>query len=182
MEELRELFFKYYCRLSDRCVLWCHTILLKCMEQAEAVYLDANNYNHTKRNHATIVKLIATLKRATTTTIIYIYQLSQDIWWNSIMGFGECTYVWKFIKMFEYFSILKIKSIKNFEPLNQHQMEQFLSVLTKYRNVCTHGETTVHIQNGRCYWIHRFIKTFIATEWESVWKRKTGFVCCGDCF
>ena len=31
-------------------------------------YLDANNYNNTKRNHATIVKLIATLKRATTTT------------------------------------------------------------------------------------------------------------------
>ena len=30
--------------------------------------LDANNYNNTKRNHATIVKLIATLKRATTTT------------------------------------------------------------------------------------------------------------------
>ena len=31
-------------------------------------YLAANNYNNTKRNHATIVKLIATLKRATTTT------------------------------------------------------------------------------------------------------------------
>ena len=31
-------------------------------------YLDANNYNNTKRNHATIVKLIVTLKRATTTT------------------------------------------------------------------------------------------------------------------
>ncbi|MEQ3073901.1 Abi family protein [Blautia wexlerae] len=35
---------------------------------------------------------------------------------------------------------LKSKVSKNFEPLNQHQMEQFLSVLTKYRNVCAHGE------------------------------------------
>ena len=26
------------------------------------------------------------------------------------------------------------------EHTNQHQMEQFLSVLTKYRNVCAHGE------------------------------------------
>ena len=47
-------------------------------------YLDANNYNNTKRNHATIVKLIATLKRATTTNNdhrLYIYQLlPQDIW------------------------------------------------------------------------------------------------------
>ena len=38
-------------------------------------YLDANNYNNTKRNHATIVKLIATLKRATTTTD-YTYTVS----------------------------------------------------------------------------------------------------------
>jgi len=35
---------------------------------------------------------------------------------------------------------LKSKVSKNFEPLNQHQMEQFLSVLTKYRNVCAYGE------------------------------------------
>ena len=51
-------------------------------------------------------------------------------------------YVWKLIKIFESISSksLKSKVSKNFEPLNQHQMEQFLSVLTKYRNVCAHGE------------------------------------------
>ena len=44
-------------------------------------------------------------------------------------------------KMFRVFpQSLKSKVSKNFEPLNQHQMEQFLSVLTKYRNVCAHGE------------------------------------------
>lgn len=32
-------------------------------------YLNVNNYNDTKKNHATIVKLIATLKRATKTTV-----------------------------------------------------------------------------------------------------------------
>ena len=30
-------------------------------------------------------------------------------------------------------------------------MEQFLSVLTKYRNVCAHGGTTVYIQNSNQY-------------------------------
>lgn len=30
---------------------------------------ECNNYNDTKKNHATIVKLIATLKRATKTTV-----------------------------------------------------------------------------------------------------------------
>lgn len=32
-------------------------------------YLNVNNYNDTKKNHTTIVKLIATLKRATKTTV-----------------------------------------------------------------------------------------------------------------
>lgn len=32
-------------------------------------YLNVNNYKDTKKNHATIVKLIATLKRATKTTV-----------------------------------------------------------------------------------------------------------------
>lgn len=32
-------------------------------------YLNVNNYNDTKKNHATIVKFIATLKRATKTTV-----------------------------------------------------------------------------------------------------------------
>lgn len=44
-------------------------------------------------------------------------------------------------QMFQVFpQTLKSKVSKNFEPLNQHQMEQFLSVLTKFRNVCAHGE------------------------------------------
>ena len=32
-------------------------------------YLNVNNYNDTKKNHATIVKLIAALTRATKTTV-----------------------------------------------------------------------------------------------------------------
>ena len=35
---------------------------------------------------------------------------------------------------------LQAKVCKNFEAVNRKQMEQFLSVLTKFRNVCAHGE------------------------------------------
>ncbi|WP_242860581.1 Abi family protein, partial [Blautia wexlerae] len=53
----------------------------------------------------------------------------------NVLTFGNLS------KMFLVFpQSLKSKVSKNFEPLNQHQMEQFLSVLTKYRNVCAHGE------------------------------------------
>ena len=35
---------------------------------------------------------------------------------------------------------LQAKVCKNFEAVNRKQMEQFFSVLTKFRNVCAHGE------------------------------------------
>lgn len=35
---------------------------------------------------------------------------------------------------------LQSKVCKNFGIINQRQMKQFLSVLTKFRNVCAHGE------------------------------------------
>ena len=109
---------------------------------AEKQYLDIKNYNDTKRNHATIVKLISTLKRATTTTdytYINYYRKTYGnipLWVSiNILTFGNIS------KMFQVFpQSLKSKVLKNFEQLNQRQMDQFLSVLTKYRNVCAHGE------------------------------------------
>ena len=83
-------------------------------------YLDANNYNNTKRNHSTIVKLIATLKRATTTTdytyINYYRKTYGEIpLWvlANVLTFGNLS------KMFRVFpQSLKSKVSKNFEPLN----------------------------------------------------------------
>ena len=44
-------------------------------------------------------------------------------------------------KMYKVFpQSLQSKVCKNFGIINQRQMEQFLSVLTKFRNVCAHGE------------------------------------------
>ncbi len=120
-----------------------------------------------KRNHATIVKLIATLKRATTTTdytyINYYRKTYGEIpLWvlANVLTFGNLS------KMFRVFpQSLKSKVSKNFEPLNQHQMEQFLSVLTKYRNVCAHGERLFTYRTVDAIAdtpLHK--KTFITTE------------------
>ena len=35
---------------------------------------------------------------------------------------------------------IQSKVAKNFDKVNQKQLEQYLSVITKYRNVCAHGE------------------------------------------
>ena len=140
--ELRELFFKYLLQIERHMRSLMSYYFTEMYGAEQKQYLDVNNYNNTKRNHATIVKLIATLKRATTTTdytyINYYRKTYGEIpLWvlANVLTFGNLS------KMFQVFpQSLKSKVSKNFEPLNQHQMEQFLSVLTKYRNVCAHGE------------------------------------------
>ena len=140
--ELRELFFKYLLQIERQMRSLMSYYFTEMYGAEQKQYLDANNYNNTKRNHATIVKLIATLKRATTTTdytyINYYRKTYGEIpLWvlANVLTFGNLS------KMFRVFpQSLKSKVSKNFEPLKQHQMEQFLSVLTKYRNVCAHGE------------------------------------------
>ena len=140
--ELRELFFKYLLQIERQMRSLMSYYFTEMYGAEQKQYLDANNYNNTKRNHATIVKLIATLKRAATTTdytyINYYRKTYGEIpLWvlANVLTFGNLS------KMFRVFpQSLKSKVSKNFEPLNQHQMEQFLSVLTKYRNVCAYGE------------------------------------------
>ena len=136
------MFFKYLLQVERQMRSLMSYYFTEMYGAEQKQYLDANNYNHTKRNHATIVKLIATLKRATTTTdytyINYYRKTYGEIpLWvlANVLTFGNLS------KMFRVFpQSLKSKVSKNFEPLKQHQMEQFLSVLTKYRNVCAHGE------------------------------------------
>lgn len=72
--ELRELFFKYLLQIERQMRSLMSHYFTEMYGAEQKQYLDANNYNNTKRNHATIVKLIATLKRATTTTD-YTYKM-----------------------------------------------------------------------------------------------------------
>ncbi len=54
---------------------------------------------------------------------------------SNVLTFGNLP------KMYKVFpQTLRSKICKNFDYVNQRQMEQFLSVLTKFRNVCAHGE------------------------------------------
>lgn len=141
-KELRELFFKYLLQIERHMRSLISYYFTQYYGMPQKQYLDIKNYNDTKRNHATIVKLISTLKRATTTTdytYINYYRKTYGnipLWVSiNILTFGNIS------KMFQVFpQSLKSKVLKNFEQLNQRQMDQFLSVLTKYRNVCAHGE------------------------------------------
>lgn len=140
--ELRELFFRYLLQIERNLRSLMSYYFTETYGAAQKEYLNPQNYDLTKKNKYTVERLIATLERAANTQdyayINYYREQYGDIpLWvlSNVLTFGNLS------KMFRVFpQSLKSKVSKNFAPLNPHQMEQFLSVLTKYRNVCAHGE------------------------------------------
>lgn len=140
--ELRELFFRYLLQVERNLRSLMSYYFTETYGAAQKEYLNPQNYDLTKKNKYTVERLIATLERAANTQdyayINYYREQYGDIpLWvlSNVLTFGNLS------KMFRVFpQSLKSKVSKNFAPLNPHQMEQFLSVLTKYRNVCAHGE------------------------------------------
>lgn len=110
--------------------------------EAQTAYLDRHNYNNSRQNQKIIVRLMATLQRAVTTTDYVYINYYRTTYGNiplwvliNVLTFGNLS------KMYKVFpQSLRSKICKDFGIINQRQLEQFLSVLTKFRNVCAHGE------------------------------------------
>mgnify|MGYP005790174829 CR=1 FL=1 len=139
---LRELFFKYLLQIERHMRSLMSYYFSEKYGETQDAYLNAHNYNNSQRNHRIISRLISTLQRAVNTTdYVYInyYRSNYNnipLWvLSNVLTFGNLP------KMYKVFpQTLRSKICKNFDCVNQRQMEQFLSVLTKFRNVCAHGE------------------------------------------
>lgn len=139
---LRELFFKYLLQIERHMRSLMSYYFSEKYGESQAAYLDENNYNNSRRNHKIISRLISTLQQAVNTTdYVYInyYRANYNnipLWvLSNVLTFGNLS------KMYKVFpQSLQSKICKNFGCINRKQMEQFLSVLTKFRNVCAHGE------------------------------------------
>ncbi len=139
---LHELFFKYLLQIERHMRSLMSYYFSEKYGESQAAYLNANNYNNSQRNRKIISRLIPTLQRAVNATdYVYINYYREK--YNNIplwvlintLTFGNLS------KMYKVFpQSLQSKVCKNFDCINQKQMEQFLSVLTKFRNVCAHGE------------------------------------------
>ncbi len=140
--ELRELFFKYLLQIERHLRSLMSYYFSEKYGESQAAYLDINNYNNTRKNHATIARLIATLNRAASTRDYVYIDYYRSTYCNiplwvliNVLTFGNLS------KMYQVFpQSLQSKICKNFGIINRKQMEQFLSVLTKFRNVCAHSE------------------------------------------
>lgn len=140
--ELRELFFKYLLQIERHLRSLMSYYFCEKYGEAQSAYLDINNFCNTRRTYKTVSRLIATLQRAMTTTDYVYINYYRNTYGNiplwvliNVLTFGNLS------KMYQVFpQSLQSKVCKNFGIINRRQMEQFLSVLTKFRNVCAHGE------------------------------------------
>jgi abortive infection bacteriophage resistance protein len=100
------------------------------------------NYNNCQRNKTLVSGLIRKIYGAVNSTeykcVNYYRQQYGNIpLWitTSVLTFGSLS------KMYVVFpQSLRAKISKHFIAVNQKQLERYLSVLTKYRNVCAHGD------------------------------------------
>lgn len=140
--ELRELFFKYLLQIERHLRSLMSYYFSEKYGEAQTAYLDQHNYNNSRQNQKIIVRLLATLQRAVTTTDYIYINYYRTTYGNiplwvliNVLTFGNLS------KMYKVFpQSLRSKICKDFGIINQRQLEQFLSVLTKFRNVCAHGE------------------------------------------
>lgn len=140
--DLRGLFFKYLLQIERHLRSLMSYYFSEKYGESQTTYLNINNFNNTRRTHKTASRLISTLQRAVSTNDYVYINYYRDTYGNiplwvliNVLTFGNLS------KMYKVFpQSLQSKVCKNFCIINRHQMEQFLSVLTKFRNVCAHGE------------------------------------------
>lgn len=142
-ENLRELFLKYILQIERhlRSLLSYH-FTEKHGEQ-QSCYLTPANYTRIPRHAHEVAKLISTLDKLANRNSDYPYINHQRQTYRNVplwvlvggLSFGSLSKFYSYIT-----DDLKVKVSKHFDQVNEKQLEQYLRVITKYRNVCAHNE------------------------------------------
>lgn len=142
-ENLRELFLKYILQIERHLRSLLSYYFTEKYGEQQAHYLDSANYTKNLYYHADVARLITTLGNLANRNSDYPYinhqrnaygnvplwVLVNGITFGTLSKFYSCTT-----------QDLKIKISKNFDKVNEKQLEQYLRVITKFRNVCAHNE------------------------------------------
>ena len=142
-EELRELFFKYLCRVEQKMRSLISYHFTMQYGESQTAYLTEANYNNIKKYHRGIQKLINMLSNMANVNTDHPYLVYQRNKYQNIplwvlvntLTFGQISKMFTFLPQKMQGDICK-----NFEKLKKDEMIQLLKVLTLFRNVCAHNE------------------------------------------
>lgn len=141
-ESLRELFLHYLLHIERHIRSLLSYYFTEKYGELQSAYLTKTNYNYVRKNQQGIDRLVNELQKLTQTTqhsyIVYQRNTYHNVpLWVLVnaLTFGTLS------KMYFFFPFdLQSKVSKNFPSVNEKQLGQFLSVMTKFRNVCAHNE------------------------------------------
>ena len=142
-ENLRELFLKYIFQIERHLRSLISNYFAEKYGEAQSHYLNPNNYNNSPRNINDVTRLVNTLDNLANHNTNYSYINHQRKKYNNVplwvivngLTIGNLS---KFY--FLTTQDLQIKVAKNFYGVNEKQLHQYLTVITKFRNVCAHNE------------------------------------------
>lgn len=141
-EAIRALFLRYLLHIEQHLRSLLSYYFTEKYGESQSAYSNAANYNNIAKHQRGIGRLISELKNLSQSKN-YPYIEYQRNTYNNVplwvlvnaMTFGSLSKMYIFLT-----SDLQTKVSKNFPNVNEKQLRQYLSVLTKFRNVCAHNE------------------------------------------
>ena len=142
-ENLRELFLKHILQIERHIRSLISYYFCEKYGEQQTHYLNPLNYNMTQQNARNVAKLVGILDGLANKNNDYPYINHQrqchgnvPLWvLVNAMSFGSLSKFYSFLT-----PDLRVKVAKHFDKVNDKQLEQFLNVITLFRNVCAHNE------------------------------------------
>lgn len=141
---LRELFLKYLCQIERHMRSLISYYFSEKHGESQNEYLDVNHYRYTGKNIPKVNKLVAKLTQTITAPDSQYEYIKHYVSKNhnvplwvllNTVTFGTLSKMYMFLPQ-----DLQQKVSINFSSVNESQLGKFLSILSKYRNVCAHNE------------------------------------------
>lgn len=142
-ESLRELFLRYILKIERHIRSLLSYYFTEKYGEQQSYYLDDANYIRQASSNDDVKRLIGALDQLANQNNNYPYIKYQRVTYQNVplwvlinaISFGTLS---KFYSLLT--SDLQSKISKNFEKVNERKLGQYLSVITKFRNVCAHNE------------------------------------------
>ncbi len=149
-ENLRHLFLRYLLIVEKTIKTQIAYAFCYAYGDAQCEYLNPTRYNCTIKTQAGVQKLIGVLDKLANHPTDYPYINRHQAVYNNVplwvlinaITFGNTS------KMFSFLPQSMQSDICKNHPVSPKQMMQMLSVLTKFRNVCAHGERLFSYQTN----------------------------------
>ncbi len=151
-ENLRELFLKYILKIECHLKSLIAYYFTEKYGDRQAAYLNPDHFTTAPGRRSQVLYMVDQLARLLSegNDSRYIEERKKSYGnvplWVLINGltFGMLSKLYSVLT-----PDLKVKVSKNFPGVNEKQLEQFLSVMTKFRNVCAHNERLFSYQANR---------------------------------